>query len=65
MEKYKVKGYNGWWSEIDEYQDYMLLEHCTYGDETCSLVVRKDNPQEVICETFEDIISALEEEGIL
>lgn len=87
MKKYKVKDYNGWWSKIDEYKDYVLLEHCAYGDETCYLVVKKYAPivrkfsdnttfsgtivgyyyeiQEVVCETFDDIITALEDEGIL
>lgn len=37
--EYKVKGYTNKWSLIDTYEGYGLLENCTYGDETCYLVV--------------------------
>lgn len=85
--EFKVKGYYNKWSVIDTYQEWALLENCTYGDETCYLVVRKDVPvirkhstdttfsgkmvgyydeiQEVVCETYDDIITALEDEGII
>lgn len=40
--KYKVDGYINKWEVIDSYKDYVLLENCTYGDETCYLVVDKN-----------------------
>ena len=36
----KVKGYTGFWSVIDTYQGYVLLEHNTWGDETNLIVVK-------------------------
>lgn len=39
---YRVKGYIGFWGVCDEARGYVMLEHCTLGDETCYLVVRKD-----------------------
>lgn len=38
--EYRVKGYTNRWSVIDTYRGYALLENCTYGDETCYLVVK-------------------------
>lgn len=83
--EFKVKGYYNRWYVIDTYKDWALLENCTWGDETCYLVVRKDEEiqdreytnmntnkkvilptiMEVVCETFDDIVTALEDEGIL
>lgn len=85
--EFKVKGYYNRWSVIDVYEEWALLENCTYGDETCYLVVRKDAPvkrkfssdkafngimvgyydeiEEVVCETYDDIITALEDECII
>lgn len=37
-----VNGYYGSWSIIDDYKGYVLLEHNTYGDETCYLIVQAD-----------------------
>lgn len=37
--EYKVKGYRGRWGVADRKMGYVLLEHCTLGDETCYLVV--------------------------
>ncbi len=65
MKEYKVKGYYGKWFAIASYKEWLLLEHCTYGDETCCLVVRKDNPEEAVCETFDDIVTALEDEDLI
>jgi hypothetical protein len=39
---YKVDGYVGKWSVIDDYQGYVLLEHELFGDETWYLVVKRD-----------------------
>ena len=36
----KVKGYVGAWAVIDDMNGYVLLEHNTYGDETCYLVAK-------------------------
>jgi hypothetical protein len=36
----KVEDYKGFWSVIDSLNGYVLLEHNTYGDETCYLVVK-------------------------
>lgn len=82
---YKVKGYTNRWSVIAQYKGYRLLENCTWGDETCYLVVRYNAKvedkeytkkstgekvtiptiMEVVCETFDDIVTALEDEGII
>lgn len=58
----KIEGYKGKWSAIDTYNNYYLLEHNYYGDETCYLVINEDN--EVVCETYDDIETALEDLGI-
>ena len=58
----KIEGYIGKWSAIDTYKNYYLLENNCYGDETCYLVINEDN--KVICETYDDIVTALEDEGI-
>lgn len=81
----KVAGYNGSWSVIDNFKGYVLLEHNTYGDETCYLVVRASDFEwrqfrlrnnevvnapyfslnTIIYETFDDIKTCLEDEGII
>ena len=35
----KVEAYRGFWSVIDDHNGYVLLEHNTYGDETCYLEI--------------------------
>ena len=45
MEKnveYKVLNYTNRWHVIDTYKRWALLENCTWGDETCYLVVPMD-----------------------
>ena len=37
--KIKVDGYRGFWSVVDSLGGYVMLEHNTYGDEMCYLVV--------------------------
>ena len=60
----KIEGYNGKWSAIASYNgEYYLMEHNYYGDETNYLVIDKND--KVICETYDDIETALEDEGIL
>lgn len=79
----KVEGYRGFWSVIDDHNGYVLLEHNTWGDETCYLVFKaKDfNWKEItlktgekivvpyvaalVFETYDDIITCLEDEGII
>lgn len=36
----KVQGFKGFWSVIDDLEGFVLLEHITYGDETCYIVAR-------------------------
>lgn len=81
----KVVGYEGYWSVIDDHKGYVLLEHNTFGDETCYLVFKaKDffwqertlrNGETItvpciplsttIFETYDDITTCLEDEGII
>ena len=70
MEKYqniKINGYTNKWSAIDyktfANKTYYLMENNTWGDETCYLVI--DENKNVICETFDDITTALEDEEII
>lgn len=72
--EYKVKGYTDTWYVIDTLDDYALLENSFWGDETCHLVVKRDAPikrklssdeiQTVVAETYDDLQTALEDEGI-
>lgn len=76
-QKLKVEGYVGSWGEIDRKEInntvYLLLEHNTYGDETCGLVITLPSdssishiPEEnIICETFDGLEQALTDEGII
>ena len=59
----KIEGYSGLWSAFDSYKNYYILENNYYGDETCYLVINENN--KVIWETYDDIVTALEDEGIL
>lgn len=72
--EYKVEGYYNNWSIINSYKNYHLLENCVYGDETCYLVVdektlnlNKKYPtfMNVICETFDGILTALFDENLI
>lgn len=63
MNSVKINGYTNTWSEFDSYGIYHIMENDIYGDETCYLVV--DEQLNVICETYDDIITALEDEGII
>lgn len=70
VDNLKVPGYRGRWYEIDRMRvgaiTYVLLEHCTYGDETCGLVIKllSDSGFELVCETYDDVKTALEDEGV-
>lgn len=78
--EYRVLNYTNRWSIIDTHEKWALLENCTWGDETCYLVVPMDQEivmkkyrcgdgsvvelptiQLVTCETYDDIITALED----
>lgn len=63
----KIEGYTNYWDAIDEMKidekTYYLMENNYYGDETCLLVIDENN--KVICETYDDIETALEDEGII
>lgn len=66
-EHIKVDGYRGRWYVIDQIitgkGKFYLLEHEVYGDETCALVV--DANFNFIAETYDDLFTALEDEGII
>jgi hypothetical protein len=59
----KIAGYRGRWSQIaDSYYNgkkCYLLEHDTYGDETCGLLVDED--LNVIDETYDCIATTVRE----
>lgn len=64
----RIKGYKGKWSAVDSYTaadgaEYVLLENDYWGDETCYLVCRITSEMELefICETFDDIETALKD----
>lgn len=67
MQDIKIKGYYNKWSAIDYMTvnniEYYLMENNTYGDETCYLVITKD--QSKIFETFDDIETCLKDEEII
>lgn len=62
-EHIKIEGYRGKWYVIDDTiynaQQWFLLEHETYGDETASLIV--DCFGNVAGETWDDIRTGLED----
>lgn len=66
-ENIKIEGYSNKWSAIDQmvvnFNQYYLMENNTYGDETCYLVIDSNN--KVICETFDDLYTALKDESII
>ena len=43
QEKIKVENYIGAWTVIDDMDGYVMLEHNTYGDETCYLVAKAED----------------------
>lgn len=38
-----IENHTGFWSVIDDYKGYVLLEHNTYGDETNYYVAKANN----------------------
>lgn len=75
LEGVKLEGYRGTWYEIARMEVeniiYILLEHEQYGDETCWLVAALYPGSydsyflKVICETYDGLEVALEDECIL
>lgn len=70
--KYSHKDYIGKWEIIGEDHGYYMLEHCTYGDETCYLVISKkarvfegNELRARVFETYDDIETCLIDEGII
>lgn len=63
LQNIKIKGYSGRWSVFDSYRNYYILENNYYGDETCYLIINENN--KVICETYDDIVTSLEDLGII
>ena len=68
----RIPGYTNTWSSIDAYdvtvapgksKRYFLMENDKYGDEAQYLVVSEDLSE--IYETYDDIETALRDEGIL
>lgn len=67
----RVNGHIGKWSAFDSYaaadgSEYIILESDKWGDSSCFLICRvtSDYELEFICDTYEDIESALEYYGI-
>jgi hypothetical protein len=62
----KLAGHTGTWSAIDEYRNgvsnYYLMESDNYGDEAAAVII--DGNGDVICETHDDIKTALRGEGL-
>ena len=62
-----IDNYIGTWYVIDELivngTKYLLLEHEEYGEDTCHLLV--DNEFNVLCETFDDILTSLVDNDII
>ena len=67
MKDIKINGFMDKWSSIDSMiinnKTYYLMENNSWGDETCYLIINEN--KEVICETFDDIKTALIDEGII
>ena len=70
FQKIKIKGYKKTWSVFDSAEvdgaEYLIFENDYWGDETCYLVCRVEGDALVlICETFDDIITALEDAEVI
>lgn len=67
LESIKIPGWRNTWSSIDVYdvgnKRYFLMENDVYGDETNYLVITPDFKE--IYETYDDIETALRDEGLL
>ena len=61
-----VKGYKGKWNAVDERTTggvtYYFMEHDYYGDETCYLVINRE--QTVVIDTYDSLEETLIEHGL-
>ena len=65
-----IQGRTNRWSAVDKREHdnitYLLFENDTYGDETAYIICTWDGTQWIeICETYDDIETALSDEGIV
>ena len=65
-----IPDYTDTWSAFEKAKvgdkTYYIMENDVWGDETCLLVCTfEDDDVQVICETFDNIEIALEDEGII
>lgn len=64
----RLDGYTNTWSAFDKLitddDIYYIFENDVWGDETWYVVTRQKN-LEPICETYDDIETALKDEGII
>lgn len=66
----EIPGYYNTWSAFEKAKvsdkTYYIMENDEWGDETCLLVCTfEDDDVQVICETFDDIETALKDEDII
>ena len=65
----RLDGYTNTWSAFEKLitedgREYIIFENDVWGDETCYVVTHQEN-LEPICETYDDIVIALEDEEII
>lgn len=65
----RLDGYTNTWSAFEKLitedgREYIIFENDVWGDETCYVVTHQEN-LEPICETYDDIVTALEDEEII
>lgn len=64
----RLDGYTNTWSAFEKLitddDTYYIFENDVWGDETCYVVTHQEN-LEPICETYDDIVTALEDEEII
>lgn len=70
----RLAGYTNTWSAFEKLitedgREYIIFENDVWGDETFCVVMGRyiegTYPFEPICETYDDIVTALEDEGII
>ena len=65
----RLAGYTNTWSAFEKLitedgREYIIFENDVWGDETCYVVTHQES-LEPICETYDDIVTALEDEEII
>ena len=65
----RLDGYTNTWSAFEKLitedgREYIIFENDVWGDETCYVVTHQEN-LEPICETYDDIVTALKDEEII